>query len=53
MAINIAARLGKRFMVIVDKEFLLQQWKGELEAFLPGLRIGILQGPRIEVEPEH
>jgi len=28
MALCIAARLGKRFLVVVDKEFLLNQWKG-------------------------
>jgi superfamily II DNA or RNA helicase len=51
MALSLAARIGKRFLVIVDKEFLLNQWKGEMEAFFPGLRIGILQGPRAEVDP--
>ena len=52
MALSLAARLGKRFMVVVDKEFLLNQWKGEMEAFFPGLRIGVLQGTRAEVDPE-
>jgi superfamily II DNA or RNA helicase len=52
MALALAARLGKRFLVIVDKEFLLNQWKGEMEAFFPGLRIGILQGSRAEVESD-
>jgi superfamily II DNA or RNA helicase len=52
MALSLAARLGKRFLVIVDKEFLLNQWKGEMEAFFPGLRIGILQGSKAEVDPE-
>lgn len=52
MALAIASRINKRFLVIVDKEFLLNQWKGEMEAFFPGLRIGILQGPRAEVDVE-
>jgi superfamily II DNA or RNA helicase len=39
-------------MVVVDKEFLLNQWKGEMEAFFPGLRIGILQGSKAEVDPD-
>jgi len=52
MALNIAARLKRRFLVIVDKEFLLNQWKGEMEAFFPGLRIGILQGSKVETDPE-
>lgn len=43
MAINIAARLGRKFMVVVDKEFLLQQWSGELKSLMPGIRIGIIQ----------
>jgi superfamily II DNA or RNA helicase len=49
MALSIAARIGKRFLVIVDKEFLLNQWKGEMEAFFPGLKIGILQQDRKEI----
>jgi superfamily II DNA or RNA helicase len=52
MALCLAARLGKRFLVIVDKEFLLNQWKGEMEAFFPGLRVGIVQGSKAEVDPE-
>ena len=43
MAISIAARIGRKFMVIVDKEFLLQQWSGELRALMPGIRIGVIQ----------
>jgi superfamily II DNA or RNA helicase len=43
MALGIAARLKKRFLVVVDKEFLMNQWRGEMEALLPGIRIGIIQ----------
>ena len=43
MAIQIAAKLGRKFMIVVDKEFLLDQWMGELSALMPGIRIGILQ----------
>ena len=50
MAINIAHQLGKKFMIIVDKEFLLQQWSGELQALMPGIRIGILQADKKEIE---
>ncbi len=49
MALKIAASLGKRFLVVVDKEFLMNQWRGEMLALMPGLRIGILQGPKCEV----
>lgn len=51
MALAIAARLGKRFLVVVDKEFLMNQWRGEMQALMPGLRVGILQGPKREVDP--
>jgi len=43
MALGIAAKLKKRFLVVVDKEFLMNQWKGEMEALFPGIRIGIIQ----------
>ena len=49
MALNIAARLKRKFLVIVDKEFLLNQWKGEMEAFFPGLKIGIIQGNKKQI----
>ena len=51
MALATAARVGRRFLVIVDKEFLMNQWRGEMAALLPGLRVGILQGPKREVDP--
>jgi len=49
MALNIAARLKKKFLVIVDKEFLLNQWKGEMETFFPGLKVGIIQGDKKQI----
>lgn len=49
MAIWTAMRLGKRFCIVVDKEFLMNQWKGELESLVPGIRVGILQEDRCEV----
>jgi superfamily II DNA or RNA helicase len=52
MAILCAYRLKKKFMVVVDKEFLLQQWAGELKALLPGIQIGILQGDKKQIGTE-
>jgi superfamily II DNA or RNA helicase len=51
MAVAIAFRLGRRFMVVVDKEFLLDQWAGEMRNLIPGIRIGRFQGNKAEVEP--
>lgn len=52
MALAAAVRAGRRFMVIVDKEFFLNQWKGEMETFISGLRVGILQGKKAEVDSQ-
>ncbi len=52
MAIWTALRIGKKFLVIVDKEFLMNQWKGELEALVPGIQIGILQEDRCQIGEE-
>ena len=52
MAAYAAARLKKRFIVVVDKEFLLQHWSGELQALLPGIRLGILQQDKQQMGTE-
>lgn len=52
MAINCAVRIGKKFMVVVDKEFLLEQWSEELKSLLPGIKIGILQGDKKQIGTE-
>ena len=51
MALAIAFRLGKRFMVVVDKEFLLDQWAGEMRSLIPGIRVGRFQAEKMEVDP--
>jgi superfamily II DNA or RNA helicase len=51
-AIAFALKLGKRFVVVVHKEFLVAQWKEELEASVPGIRIGKIQGEKCEIGPE-
>lgn len=53
MAINCAARLGKKFMIVVDKEFLLQQWAGELASLMPGIRIGIIQENKKQISSQY
>jgi len=50
MALSIAARIGKRFIVVVDKEFLMNQWKGEMESLMPGIKIGIIQEDRLQTD---
>lgn len=52
MALNIAVRLRKRFLIIVDKEFLMNQWKSEIENFTEGVRVGILQGHTVQMDAD-
>lgn len=51
MALAIAMRLGRRFLIVVDKEFLMNQWKGEIENYITGCRVGIIQGNKLQVDP--
>jgi hypothetical protein len=53
MALYTALWIGKRFLVVVDKEFLMNQWRDEIKAFCPNIRIGILQGSKIQTEAEN
>jgi len=52
MALNIAVLLKKRLLIVVDKEFLMNQWKSEIENFIQGARIGILQGNKVQIDAE-
>ena len=52
MALNIASQIKKRFLIIVDKEFLMNQWKNEMKSVLPNLRVGILQAEKRQVEKD-
>jgi superfamily II DNA or RNA helicase len=53
MALWLALRLKKRFLVVVHKEFLLSQWQRELETLVPGIRLGKVQGPLCQIGPEY
>jgi superfamily II DNA or RNA helicase len=52
MAIWCAMRINRKFMIVVDKEFLMNQWKGELESLVPGIKVGILQEDKLQVGKE-
>ena len=52
MALNIASQLKKRFLIVVDKEFLMNQWKNEIKNVMPNLRVGILQAEKRQTETE-
>jgi superfamily II DNA or RNA helicase len=50
IALNIVSRLKKKTLVIVHKTFLLNQWVERINQYLPGARIGRIQGPTIDIE---
>lgn len=50
MALNIISRLRKKTLVIVHKEFLLNQWVERIQQFLPSARVGRIQGQIIDIE---
>lgn len=52
MALKIASSLKKRFLIVVDKEFLMNQWRNEIKNLMPNLTIGILQGDICQVGTE-
>lgn len=49
-ALNIIQCIGKKTLVIVHKEFLLNQWVERINEFLPNTRIGKIQGQIIDIE---
>jgi superfamily II DNA or RNA helicase len=52
MALHIAIQLRRRFLIVVDKEFLMNQWKAEIENFIVGARVGVLQANKAQIDAE-
>jgi superfamily II DNA or RNA helicase len=50
LSLKIISILKKKTLVIVNKEFLLNQWIERIREFLPTARVGTIQGPTIDVE---
>jgi superfamily II DNA or RNA helicase len=49
-SLYILSKLRKKTLVIVHKEFLMNQWIERIHQFLPKARIGKIQGPIVDVE---
>jgi len=49
-SLYITSQLKKKTIVIVHKEFLMNQWIERIQQFLPDARIGKIQGQIIDVE---
>jgi superfamily II DNA or RNA helicase len=50
IALNIISQLKKKTFIIVHKEFLMNQWIERINQFLPGARIGKIQGQIIDID---
>lgn len=50
VAIEIIRRLGRNAIVIVHTTALLDQWKDRIKSFLPGWKVGSLQGKNCDYE---
>jgi superfamily II DNA or RNA helicase len=49
-ALHIAATLGRKTLIIVHKEFLLNQWRERIAQFLPTASVGLVKAQVIDVE---
>ena len=50
MALNIVTLLKKKTLILVHKEFLMNQWIERAQEFVPQAKIGKIQGPIFDVE---
>jgi superfamily II DNA or RNA helicase len=51
-ALWIAAQLKKKTLILVHKEFLLNQWAERIQQFLPGASIGVIQQNKCEIDKD-
>lgn len=50
IALWLASQLKKRTLIVVHKEFLMNQWIERIQQFIPGASIGIIQQNRCEID---
>ena len=50
IALYLIAKLGLKALVVVHKEFLVNQWKERIRQFLPDAKIGRIQSNKIFIE---
>ena len=50
MALKIISDISKKALIIVHKEFLMNQWIERIQEFLPTAKIGKIQGSTFDVE---
>jgi superfamily II DNA or RNA helicase len=50
LTLKIICDVGKKTIVVVNKEFLLNQWVDRIRQFIPNARVGRVQGSIIDIE---
>jgi superfamily II DNA or RNA helicase len=48
--IKLLCDLAKKTLIVVHKEFLLDQWKERIKEFAPGAKIGLIKAKTIDIE---
>ena len=50
VALHVISALGMKTLIVVHKEFLMNQWVDKIQQFLPNARVGKIQGSVMDVE---
>jgi len=50
IGLNIISTMKKKTLIIVHKEFLLNQWMERIQQYLPSARVGRIQGQIVDIE---
>lgn len=50
MALYILVELGVKTLIVVHKDFLLNQWKERIEQFIPNARIGLIKAKIVDID---
>ena len=50
MAINIMSRIQRKTLIVVHKEFLVNQWIERIQEFMPQVSIGKIQGKTVDID---
>lgn len=50
MALYVAIKLGLKTLIVVHKDFLLEQWKERIKQFIPEASIGLIKAKTIDID---
>jgi superfamily II DNA or RNA helicase len=50
ISLYLIVELGVKALIIVNKEFLMDQWKERIQQFIPNARIGLLRQKKIDIQ---